>query len=155
HFAGNSLPVLSVPGFGAHSPRWFFAPASALPAIIPPQEELYRDAAMDSRSRVGPTGQPRPDPGPTQRPATLGGYLGHGTNARPAGPGEAARDTGGSARRPHHHPADRRCARVQQSDGPHDGAYQHRRTAPARPPVERVRWHGGRRRNGAYSPTGA
>src|SRR5665647_3191684 len=26
HFAGNSLPVLSVPGFGAHSPRWFFAP---------------------------------------------------------------------------------------------------------------------------------
>src|SRR5450759_2221736 len=70
--------------------------ASALPAIIPPQEELYRDAAMDSRSRVGPTGQPRPDPGPTQRPATLGGYLGHGTNARPAGPGEAARDTGGS-----------------------------------------------------------
>src|SRR5665811_2309721 len=24
HFAGNSLPVLSVPGFGAHSPRWFF-----------------------------------------------------------------------------------------------------------------------------------
>src|SRR5450759_4608474 len=26
HFAGNSLPVLSVPGFGAHSPRWFFEP---------------------------------------------------------------------------------------------------------------------------------
>jgi Protein of unknown function (DUF3467) len=24
HFAGNSLPVLSVPGFGTHSPRWFF-----------------------------------------------------------------------------------------------------------------------------------
>src|SRR5450759_322763 len=24
HFAGNSLPVLSVPGFGAHSPQWFF-----------------------------------------------------------------------------------------------------------------------------------
>src|SRR5450759_3430579 len=29
HFAGNSLPVLSVPGFGAHSPRWFFAPVQA------------------------------------------------------------------------------------------------------------------------------
>src|SRR5450759_1379004 len=26
HFAGNLLPVLSVPGFGAHSPRWFFEP---------------------------------------------------------------------------------------------------------------------------------
>src|ERR1019366_5221029 len=39
HFAGNSLPVLSVPGFGAHSPRWFFAPG--FPGALP--EELRHE----------------------------------------------------------------------------------------------------------------
>src|ERR1035437_5487379 len=32
HFAGNSLPVLSVPGFGAHSPRGFF---DSVPGFAP------------------------------------------------------------------------------------------------------------------------
>src|ERR1035437_8413846 len=35
HFAGNSLPVLSVPGFGAHSPRGFFCPRFPLSRGFP------------------------------------------------------------------------------------------------------------------------
>jgi hypothetical protein len=71
------------PGQGCPRHRLFMPPAYNFCS-----EEPYRDAAMDSRSRVGPTGHPRPDPGSTQRPGTLGGYLGHGPNARPAGPGQ-------------------------------------------------------------------
>src|ERR1019366_2278395 len=72
--------------------RFFPTRTSAAPAvIILAQEAMYRDAALDSRSRIGPTGHTWPDPGPTQKPGTLGGYLGHGTNARPPGPGEAPR----------------------------------------------------------------
>ena len=122
---------------------------AALAVIISAREEVYRDAAMDSCSRIGPTGHPRPDPGSTQRPGALGGYLGHGPNARPAGPGTTGRGAGGLAHCSRHHPAGDRRARLQQSDSPHDRAYQHRRPSPARPPVERVRRRAGHSRNGA------
>src|SRR5450756_2217450 len=42
HFAGNSLPVLSVPGFGAHSPRWFFAPVLGFPLRGVERSTIFR-----------------------------------------------------------------------------------------------------------------
>ena len=114
---------------------------------------MNRDAALDSRSRVGPTGQLRPD---RQRPGTLGGHLGHGTESRPGGSGQTARHAalhGGGALRPRHHHAGRRRAWPQQSDGPHDRADQHRRDASAHSPHQRIRrYTSGRRRGPSRHP---